>query len=518
MSIPGILVTLAVAVIAFLVGWIINSFLGKDSLKKSTDKSKKIIQEAQDEADNLKKEKLIEAEEEIYQLRQKAEDEYKNKKNSLKSVENELTIREGNLDRKADLVSKKKREIFLLQRDIQQRETHLNIRQEKLDRLMDEENKRLETISGLTRDEAKKILMDNLIESAKKDAAGQVYKIMDDAQKDAQAKAKNIIISAMQQTAADHAVESTVSIVSLPSDDMKGRIIGREGRNIRAFEIVTGVDVIVDDTPEAVILSGYDPYRRELARITMEKLVNDGRIHPGRIEETYEKTKQEMQQYFTELGEQALLETGIHGVQGEVAKMLGKLRFRTSYGQNVLQHSKEVALIAGIMAAELDLDETIAKRAGMLHDIGRAVDKHGEGNHCQLGYDFVKKFGEHPIVLNAILAHHGEVEAISPISILVQVANEISRSRPGARRDVIENFVKRMNSFEEIAQAFEGVNNAYAIQAGKEVRIIVNHEKVDDPSSFVLATDIAKKIQSQVDYPGQIKVVVIRELRSIDYA
>ncbi len=506
-------------IIAFSFGWMLNSWLGRNSLNAVKKKSQEILENAKYEAENEKKEKLLEAEEEIFQLKQHLEEEFESKKKTLQRLESELANRENNLDRKVDLIHKKERELFLQERELKNKENQLNIKQEKLEQLFDEQNKKLETIAGLTREEAKKLLMDNLIENAKKEAAGLVYKIIDEAQKDAQTKAKDVIISAMQQTASDHAIESTVSIVTLPNDEMKGRIIGREGRNIRAFEIVTGIDVIVDDTPEAVILSGYDPYRRELARITMEKLVNDGRIHPGRIEETYEKTVQEMDEYLRELGEQALMDVGLHGLHPELIYLLGKLRFRTSYGQNVLQHSKEVAMISGIMAAELGLDEQLARRAGLLHDIGRALDRRNvEGDHAQLGYDIAKKFGENPIVLNAIAGHHGSVDPISPVTVLIQIANEISRSRPGARREVIENFVSRMHTFEDIAMSFEGVKAAYAIQAGKEVRIIVDHEKVDDIASFQLSNEIVKKIQNDTDYPGQVKVVVIREFRALDFA
>ncbi|NOX90327.1 MAG: ribonuclease Y [Calditrichaeota bacterium] len=506
-------------IIAFSFGWMLNSWLGRNSLNAVKKKSQEILENAKYEAENEKKEKLLEAEEEIFQLKQHLEEEFESKKKTLQRLESELANRENNLDRKVDLIHKKERELFLQERELKNKENQLNIKQEKLEQLFDEQNKKLETIAGLTREEAKKLLMDNLIENAKKEAAGLVYKIIDEAQKDAQTKAKDVIISAMQQTASDHAIESTVSIVTLPNDEMKGRIIGREGRNIRAFEIVTGIDVIVDDTPEAVILSGYDPYRRELARITMEKLVNDGRIHPGRIEETYEKTVQEMDEYLRELGEQALMDVGLHGLHPELIYLLGKLRFRTSYGQNVLQHCKEVAMISGIMAAELGLDEQLARRAGLLHDIGRALDRRNvEGDHAQLGYDIAKKFGENPIVLNAIAGHHASVDPISPITVLIQIANEISRSRPGARREVIENFVSRMHTFEDIAMSFEGVKAAYAIQAGKEVRIIVDHEKVDDIASFQLSNEIVKKIQNDTDYPGQVKVVVIREFRALDFA
>ncbi|MCD6375460.1 MAG: ribonuclease Y [Caldisericaceae bacterium] len=514
-----VVLIILIAIIAFGLGWFLNSWLGQNSLKRAEQQAKEILELAQEEAENEKKEKLLEAEEEIFQQKQQLEDEFESKKKTLQQLENELANRENNLDRKVDLIHKKERELFIQERELKNLENQLNRKQEKLDQLFDEQNKKLETIAGLTREEAKQLLMDNLIESAKKEASSTVYKIMEDAQKEAQSKAKDIIISAMQQSASDHAIESTVAVVTLPNDEMKGRIIGREGRNIRAFEIVTGIDVIVDDTPEAVILSGYDPFRRELARLTMEKLVNDGRIHPGRIEETYEKTVQEMNEYLRELGEQALIDVGLHGLHPDLIYLLGKLRYRTSFGQNVLQHSKEVAIIAGIMAAELGLDEQVARRAGLLHDIGRAVDRRNvEGDHAELGYELAKKYGENAIVLNAIAGHHGDVEPISPITILVQIANDISRSRPGARREVIENFVSRMTSFEEIALSFEGVKAAYAIQAGKEVRVIVDHEKVDDVASFNLAMEIAKKIQNETDYPGQVKVVVIREFRALDFA
>lgn len=518
MSDIGTIIGIVLGLIGFIAGWAINSFVGKSNLYKAKNEARILLEEAKEEADNDRKEKLIEAEDEIYQKKQKQEEELRSRRNAFQKVESDLLTRENNLDRKADLISKKEQEIFIQQRDIKNRENQIRNKQERLDQLLDEENKRLETISGLTRESAKQILMDNLIESAKKEASDAVYKIMEDSRKDAQIKAKDVILSAMEQTATDHAVESTVSIVTLPSDDMKGRIIGREGRNIRAFEIVTGIDVIVDDTPEAVILSGYDPYKRELARLTMEKLLSDGRIHPGRIEESYEKTVKDMGQYLSELGEQALLETGVHGIHPDIISILGKLRFRTSYGQNVLQHSKEVATIAGIMAAELDLDVSMAKRAGILHDIGRGVERHSEGSHCQIGYDYVKKFGEPPVVLNAIQGHHDKVEAISPITVIVKIANEISRSRPGARRDVIENFIKRMQNMENCAESFEGVKAAYAIQAGKEVRVIIDHEKIDDASSHQLAADVAKKIQAEIEYPGQVKIVAIREFRSIDFA
>jgi ribonuclease Y len=384
--------------------------------------------------------------------------------------------------------------------------------------MIDEQNQMLEKIAGLTTIEAKKVLMDNLIEDAKKSAAKTIIHIAEEAKNEANNQSKNIIITAMQQSGVDMAIESTVSTVVLPSDDMKGRIIGREGRNIRAFEIVTGVDVIVDDTPGSIILSAFDPMRREIARIVMEKLVADGRIHPGRIEDMYEKVKSEMNEYMRELGEQALLDCGVHGVHHELVYLLGKLRFRTSFGQNVLQHSKEVASISGIAAAELGLDVNLATRAGILHDIGRATEKSNDTNHAEFGADIAKKFNENDVVQNAIAAHHSTIEPTSPIAVIVQIANELSKSRPGARREAVENFINRMRQMEAIAESFDGVHHSYAIQAGKEVRIVVSHEKVDDITLHQLAQDIAKKIEEEIEYPGQIKIVVIREFRGVDYA
>lgn len=510
--------SIVAVVVGFAIGWFVNSFLGKNSLNSAKKQSETLLTDAMKDAESLKKEKLIEVEDEIYKTRHKLEAEAKQKKEQFKLLENDLANKENNLDRKADLIAKKEKTIHFQQKENTAKESQLKIKQEKISKLLDEQNHKLEMISGLTREEAKQFLLDNMIDSAKTEATAQVYKILEDAKSDARLKAKDVILSAIQQTAADHAVESTVAIVNLPADDMKGRIIGREGRNIRAFEIVTGIDVIVDDTPEAVILSGYDPLRRELARITMEKLVGDGRIHPGRIEETYEKIKHEMDDHFVELGEQAAAETSVHGLNSGVIRSLGKLRFKISYGQNVLQHSKEVSMIAGLMAAELDLDDSLARRAGLLHDIGRALENRHQGGHAQAGYDYMKKNGENAVVLNAILAHHYRTEPNSPISVLIQVANEISKTRPGARREVVEKFISRMTDMEKVAVEHDGVLNAYAIQAGKEVRVIVDHHKIDDAKSAMLASDIAQKIQQEIDYPGQIKVITIREFRAIDFA
>jgi ribonuclease Y len=514
-----LLITIIITAILFLtIGWILNSSFGKKSLKSAKDRENEIIENAKVEADNLKKEKRLEADEEYYNLKQTLEEEFRNKKRSLQNEEQRLNEKDTNIDRKSDFITKKEQELDALEKEIKVQEEQNLQRQEKLKAIIHEQNLMLEKIAGLTADEAKKVLVDDLIEDARNSASKTIKQIADEAKAEAKNQSRNIIISAMQQAGVDMAIESTVSTVVLPSDDMKGRIIGREGRNIRAFEIVTGVDVIVDDTPGSIILSAFDPMRREIARIVMEKLVADGRIHPGRIEDMYDKIKIEMDEYLRELGEQALLECGVHGVHQELVFLLGKLRFRTSFGQNVLQHSKEVAIISGIAAAELGLDVNLATRAGILHDIGRATEKSTDTNHAEMGSDIAKKFNENEIVQNAIAAHHSTVEPNSPIGVIVQIANELSKTRPGARREAVENFINRMRQMEAIAESFDGVHHSYAIQAGKEIRIIVSHDKVDDSILTQLAEDIAKKIEEEIEYPGQVKVVVIREFRGVDYA
>jgi ribonucrease Y len=518
MTLVDIVIIFVIILISSFGGWTLNGLIGKKSLITARKKAESIVQDATSEIENLKKEKLLEANEEIYQQKQKLEEEFRSKNNSLKVYENELINKDNNVDRKADLVSKKEHDLFINERELKNKENHLNIRQKKLEEATDEANKKLEAISGLTSEQAKNLLMDNLLEEAKKEAAHKIFQIVQEAEVNAADEARGIIVSAMEQIVSNHTIESTVSTVSLPSDDMKGRIIGKEGRNIRAFEIVTGVDVIVDDTPQAVLLSAFDPYRRELAKITMERLVTDGRIHPGRIEEMYEKIQTEMDEHFEEIGEQALHEIGIHGVHRDILAALGKLKYRSISGQNVLQHSKEVAELSGILAAELNLDANLARRAGILHKIGLVITKANESDYSKVGHEFVKKYGESPIVLNAILAFNNKTEANSPIPILIRIADEISRKRPGARRDVIANYVKRLTALEETADSFEGVKTAYAIQAGKEIRIIIDHNKADDAMSNQLAADIAKKIRSEVDSNNQIKIHVIREFRSVDYA
>lgn len=518
MTIIEISLLLIFSAIAFGFGWFLNSTIGKKSLITAKKKAEEIINDANSEVESLKKEKILEANDEIFNQKQKLEEEFRSKKKSLKNLESELHTKDNNIDRKADLVYKKERELFLTERELKNVENNLNARHKYLEEKIDEANRNLEAISGLTRDEAKQMLRDNLIEEAKKETAHSIHLISKQAEATSKENSQRILLGAMEQIVSNHTIESTVTTVSLPSDDMKGRIIGKEGRNIRAFEIVTGVDVIVDDTPEAVLLSAFDPYRRELARLTMEKLVTDGRIHPGRIEEAHEKVVTEMEDHFEEIGEQTLHEIGIHGLHLDIVKALGKLKYRTSYGQNVLQHCKEVAELAGIIAAELDLDSNHARRAGILHKIGLAVPKANESDFSKVGYEFVKKFGLNPIVLNAILAYGDKKEANSPIPIILKIAEEISLNRPGARRDVIENYVKRLHNLEDIADGFEGVKNAYAIQTGKEVRIIIDHNKADDAMSHQLASDIAKKVKKNVDSSNQVKISVIREFRSVAYA
>lgn len=507
-----------VGLIAFISGWLSNKKIGQAKVANAEKMAEKIIKDAENTASTLKKEKLFEVKDEWIKLKQNFENETKSRRNELMKLEKQLSNREINMDRKVDLLTNKEKKLNHLERSLSDRETKVSKLEVDLERIIKEQNEKLEKISGISNEEAKKILMENLIDKAKQEAAQIIKDIKDQARQNASREAKEIIIQAIQRTAADHSVETTVSVVNLPNDEMKGRIIGREGRNIRAFETTTGIEVIVDDTPEAVILSGFDPFRREIARISLEKLITDGRIHPARIEEVVEKTQKEIEEKIVEIGEQAMLESGVHNVHPELVKLLGKLNYRTSYGQNVLQHAKEVSFLSGLMAADLGLDASLAKRAGLLHDIGKAIDKTTEGTHTEIGAEIAKKYKEHPIVINAIACHHEDVEPISPISILVQAADAISGSRPGARRETLEGYVKRLQKLEQLAESFSGVVKTYAIQAGREVRVMVEHEQIDDAMADQLSSEIAEKIQAEMEYPGQIKVTVIREYRSIDYA
>ncbi len=503
---------------AFFTGGILFRRFSSQKVARAEEFAKKVVAEAEKEAEIKKKEAILEAKDEWFKAKTNFEREISNRRSEQAKAEKKVEEREQSVERKADLVNKKERELINKEKVVAARDKALETREQELEKLISDQNRQLERISGMSSEEAKRQLMDNLVNQARAEAAATVKQIKEEAEATADREAKNIVISAIQRTAADHAVETTVSVVHIPSDDMKGRIIGREGRNIRAFETLTGVDVIVDDTPEAVILSGFDPVRREVAKMALEKLISDGRIHPARIEEVVAKSEKEMEVIIREAGEQACFDVGVHGIHSEILKLLGKLKFRTSYGQNVLEHSKEVAWLCGLMAAQLGLDGTMAKRAGLLHDVGKAIDRETEGTHTQIGATIAAKHNEPLAVVNAIASHHQDVVQETPYSVLVQAADAISGARPGARRESLENYIKRLEKLEEVADSFKGVAKAYAIQAGREIRIMVENEQVDDSGAVVLAADIAKKIQQELEYPGQIKVTVIRETRAVDYA
>ncbi len=506
------------AVLFFYIGWALNSKFGKNSINTAKEQAKKIVDEAEKEAKHIKREKLLEVKDEWLKKKQEFDNEVNTKRQKLQNHEKQLESREENLEKKYDLVNQKEKSNKEAEKQIQLQKEDLDRKHQELDRLIAEQNVRLEKTAGLTSEEAKKMLMENMISKAKSDAAQSIKEIRDQAKIDAKKEAQRVVIQAIQRTAVDHSVESTVSVVQIQNDEMKGRIIGREGRNIRAFEAATGVDVIVDDTPEAVILSAFDQFRREVARISLERLIADGRIHPARIEEIVAKVEQELGEEIQREGENTLIQLGIHGVHVELVKHIGRMKYRSSYGQNLLQHSIEVAYLTGIMAAELGFDTNLAKRAGLMHDIGKTIDREVEGPHALLGYDLTKKYNEHPIVVNAVGSHHEDIEMEHPIAALVQAADAISGARPGARREPLESYVKRLENLEVLAKSFEGVAKTYAIQAGREVRVVVEPDKVDDTVADRLSYDIAQKIQEEMEYPGQIKVMVIREVRKIAYA
>ena len=493
------------------VGYLYRKNIAEAKIAKAEDAVKKMIDDAQKRAETLKKETLLEAKEEVYRLKSENEKENRDRRSELQRAERRLLQREEQLDKKSDNLDQLSTTIDQKQKEVEQLESSIKDLHEK-------QLQELEKISGLSMDEAKEILLSNVEREARHDAAVMLREIEAKTKEEADKKARDIVSLAIQRCAADHVVETTVSVVPLPNDEMKGRIIGREGRNIRTLETATGVDLIIDDTPEAVILSGFDPVRREVARIALEKLILDGRIHPARIEEMVEKARKEVDTQIRDAGEQAIFQVGIHGLHHELVKLLGRLKFRTSYGQNVLKHSIEVSHLAGIMASEIGANVALAKRAGLLHDIGKAIDHEVEGPHAQLGADVAKKYRENNQVINAIMAHHGDVEPTSVEAVLVQAADAISAARPGARRETLENYIKRLEKLEEIANSFEGVDKSFAIQAGREVRIIVKPENVSDSDTIVIAKEIVKRIESELDYPGQIKVNVIRETRAIEFA
>jgi len=492
-------------------GYFIRKMIAEAKITSAEAAAKKIVEEASQEASALKREKQLEAKEEAHRLRTELEKESKERRAELQRLERRLDQKEESLDKKLNNVERKEEELRFKE------EENKSFREE-LDQLHQKQLAELERVSGMTSDDAKELLLQRVRDEINHEMISMVKDMENQAKAEGEKKAREIVTLAIQRYAADHVSESTVSVVSLPNDEMKGRIIGREGRNIRALETLTGIDLIIDDTPEAVIISGFDPIRREVARLSLEKLVSDGRIHPARIEEIVEKTRKEVDAQIKEEGERATFESRVHGVHPEIVFLLGKLRFRTSYGQNVLQHSIEVAHLAGIMAAELGLDVTFAKRAGLLHDIGKAIDHETEGSHVQIGAEVAKKYKESPAIVNAIEAHHGDIDFNTMEAVLIQAADAISAVRPGARRETLEAYIKRLEKLENIADSFEGVEKSYAIHAGREIRIMVKPDRIDDYTSIQVARDIVKKIESELEYPGQIKVTVIRETRAVDYA
>jgi len=510
--------TILGALFFFFVGYVLRKYTARMKVKLAEERSKAIIEEAKNQAESRRREAQLEAKDLLLKMRSEFERESKERRRELGKFERRLSGREENLDRRIDILEKKERDVESGLRHLQAKEKEIEEKNKALSLLYQEEKERLQSISGMTVDEAKRILLKRLENDVKQESAYMIKKLQEETREKADKEARKIVGLAIQKCATDHTVETTISVVNLPNDEMKGRIIGREGRNIRALEMATGIDVIIDDTPEAVILSGFDKVRREIARIALGRLVEDGRIHPARIEEVVAKVKKEMESTIREEGEKAVFDVGLHGLHPELVKLLGRLKYRTSYGQNVLQHSKEVAYIMGVMAGELKLDFNLAKRIGLLHDIGKAVTHEVEGSHAKIGSDIARKFNEPETIIHAIEAHHQDVEARTLLAVLVQAADGVSATRPGARRETLESYIKRLEKLESIATDFEGVEKAYAIQAGREIRVMVKPETLDDAQAAVLARDIKKKIEESLDYPGQIKVMAIRETRAIEYA
>ncbi len=506
-----IAVFLISAVIFTVVGMTIRKKIAESKIQGAEEEAKRIVENAKIEAENLKKEEIIKSKEEVLQIRNDLEKEIKERRGDIQSQEKRLIQKEENLEKRTSVFEGKEKEL-------ERKYTENEKRKQELDQMYEREVEELERISGLTTEQAKKQLLNDLEKEITSEKANLIRELDAKARDEAIKNAREVIGLAIQKCAADHTSESTVSVVALPNDEMKGRIIGREGRNIKTLETLTGIDLIIDDTPEAVIISGFDPIRREVARLALESLIDDGRIHPAKIEEVVEKAKEQVEETIKSEGERALLETGVNNLPPEVVKLIGKLKYRTSYGQNVLNHSIEVSNLARLMADELGVNSKIARRAGLLHDIGKALDHDMEGTHVEIGVEILKKYKENDIVINAVEAHHGDVEPTSIEAILVQAADAISASRPGARRETLEAYIKRLEKLEEIANSFEGVETSYAIQAGREVRLIVKPDKVSDSEMVIMAREVAKRVENEMEYPGQIKVNVIRETRAIDYA
>ena len=514
-DVAWIIIYICILVVCIVATWFIaiayRKNIAEAKIGKAEVAAREIIDEAQKDAEAKKREILLEAKEDALKTRNDLEKEVKDRRGEISRMEKRVLAREESIDRKTEAIEKK-------EASLASKEGQLEKQKARVEELQAKRLQELERISGLTSEQAKEYLLKTVEDEVKHETAVMVKELETRAKEEANKKAKEYVVSAIQKCAVDHVAETTISLVQLPNDEMKGRIIGREGRNIRTLETMTGVDLIIDDTPEAVILSSFDPVRREVARIALEKLIVDGRIHPARIEEMVEKAKEEVEAIIKQEGERAVLETGVHGLHPDLVKLIGKLKYRTSYGQNVLNHSIEVSNLARIMAEELGLDPKIARRAGLLHDIGKALDHDMEGTHVEIGVEVLKKYKENPLVINAVEAHHGDVEPQTLEAVLVQAADAISASRPGARRETLEAYIKRLQNLEEIADSFDGVEKSFAIQAGREVRIVVKPEKISDDQMTILARDVAKKVENEMDYPGQIKVNIIRETRVVDYA
>lgn len=506
-----LLIAVVVVAVGIIVGFFVRKYLAEAKITSAETAAKRVLEEAKKETERIKREALVEAKDEIHAMRVEAERESREWRNEIQRMEKRLSQKEELLDSKNLALEKQ-------EKTLETKEAEFEKVKSELEEVYTEQKRMLEKLAGLSAAEAKELLLKRVEEEIRHDAAKLIREIEGKAREEAEKRARNIISLAIQRYASDHVAETTVSVVPLPSDEMKGRIIGREGRNIRAFENLTGINLIIDDTPEAVILSSFDPVRREIARLTLEKLISDGRIHPARIEEMYEKSKSDVETEIGEVGEQAAFEIGIHNLHSGLVRIIGQLKFRSSYGQNVLKHSLEVAHLAGIMAAELNVDAKLAKRAGLLHDIGKAIDHEVEGPHAIIGADLAKRLRESTQICHAIEAHHGEVEPRTIEAVLIQAADAISASRPGARRETLESYIKRLEKLESIAESYKGVEKSYAMQAGREIRIMVKPEERNDEESATLARDIAKKIEEELEYPGQIKVTVIRENRAIEYA